>query len=461
MKAKMNHSGRKARRARGGEDVRRPAAPNARETVADEQFAGHEKEKDARAEHGTDAGLGFYLSGLGQTPLLTRPQELALTRHLERVRRRYRRAVLCHWDVLARVADTFERVGASPLALERTIDPVPGLGITSKEVRQRLPGHLAELRRLHAESASFPSADRAGWRRLRRAVRLAEELSPRIDLVEGWGKDLAARAAGPESAERQALSRLVAVQQRRRQQYLQARKELAQANLRLVVSIAKRYRGRGLSFADLIQEGNGGLMRAVDKYDHRLGFKFGTYATWWVRQAITRALADDSRTIRVPSHRAATLAAIERVREELMVRLGREPAEQEVAEALGVDLLNLRALTAASRPPLSLQAAFAGDEEQSWAQYLADAGGASPDEGADRLLLKERVEEVLRALAPRDREVIELRFGLRDGHARTLDEVSRLLGVTRERIRQIEQRALARLRQSERSDRLAEFAGAA
>jgi RNA polymerase primary sigma factor len=447
----MKAGTKQQRRARRGEEVRRSAAV-AEGTLAEEQLSDHEQARESAA---TDDGLGHYLSRLGETALLTRPQELALARRLENVRRRYRRAVLSNWDVIARVVDTFERVGASPLALERAIDVVPGLGITSKEVRRRLPGHLAELRRLHAEAlADLPHCGGTGrvwWRRLRQAVRLAEELSPRIELVDQWLAEV-----GPGEP-----ARLRAVQQRRQGRYLQARKELASANLRLVVSIAKRYRGRGLPFADLIQEGNSGLMRAVDKYDHRLGFKFGTYATWWVRQAITRALAEHSRTIRVPSHHAATLAAIDRMREELTVRHGREPEEQEVAEALGLGVADLRALVVASRPPLSLQSSFAGADEQSWALYLADEAGASPDEDADRLLLKERLDEVLRALAPRDREVIELRFGLRDGRAHTLDEVARLLGVTRERIRQIEARGMAKLRQSERSDRLAEFAGAA
>ena len=295
------------------------------------------------------------------------------------------------------------------------------------------------------------AARREAGRRLRAAVRLAEGLAPRIELVDRWLAEV-----GPQGP-----LRLRAVQQGRQGRYLQARNELASANLRLVVSIARRYRGRGLPFADLIQEGNGGLLRAVAKYDHRLGIKFATYATWWVRQAVARALSDHGRTVRVPCHHAGTLAAVERVRGELAVRHGREPTEEEVAAALGVAAGELRTLRAAARPPLSLDEAFDGDEEEPRRVHLlGDAGATAPGEGADRRLLKRRIAEVLRGLPPRDREVIELRFGLRDGRPRTLEEVARVFGVTRERVRQLEQRGLARLRVPVRRDRLADFAEA-
>jgi RNA polymerase primary sigma factor len=390
---------------------------------------------------------------MGSLPLLDRQQEGVLAQCVQRLRQRYRHAGLCSWPVLNRLVETFTDIEAGRLPLERHLDEVPSLGVSRASVQQRLPGHLAELRRLVRESAQQrqgQSAPREDWRRLRKAVRLAEELAPRSELVDEW---LAA-----VSAEQPA--RLRAVQKGRQGRYLQARKELASANLRLVVSIARRYRGRGLPFADLIQEGNSGLLRAVDKYDPRLGFKFSTYATWWVRQAITRALADHGRTVRVPYHHATTLAAVERVRGELVVQHGREPAEEEVAAALGIAAGQLRTLRAVSRPPLSLDEAFNGDEgEHPRVQVLGDANPLAPDEEADRHLLRQRIGEVLRGLMPRDREAIELRFGLRDGQPRTLEEVSRVLGVTRERVRQLEQRGLARLREPGRRNRLADFAG--
>jgi RNA polymerase primary sigma factor len=250
---------------------------------------------------------------------------------------------------------------------------------------------------------------------------------------------------------------LVPVLERRREAFQQARRELAEGNLRLVVSIAKRYRGRGLSFGDLIQEGNRGLMRAVDKYEHRLGFKFGTYATWWIRQGITRALADHGRTVRVPCHQVSMLAAIERVRGELSIQLGREPSIEEIAGQLGMTPEDTRSLRLVGRHPLSLHEPLGEDGERSLEDFLDDAQLITPSQTVDQHLLRERITEVLRSLTPREREVIELRFGLRDGQPRTLDEVARSYGITRERIRQIEARGLLKLRQPVRSQRLVGF----
>src|SRR5262249_52969851 len=207
---------------------------------------------------------------------------------------------------------------------------------------------------------------------------------------------------------------------------------LAEANLRLVVSIAKRYRGRGLPFADLIQEGNRGLMRAVDKYEHRMGFKFGTYATWWIRQGIQRALHDHGRTVRVPCHQVGALAAIERVRIELTGNFGREPTVEEIAAKLGSKVDETRSLRVVGRHPVSLHDPVGDDGERALEDFLSDTNVPNPGEHVDNLLLRERLTEVLRSLAPREREVIELRFGLVDGHPKTLDEVARIYNITRE-----------------------------
>jgi RNA polymerase primary sigma factor len=404
---------------------------------------------------------------MGSIPLLSREEEVELTQRLDRLRGRYRRAALWCWAVIARVVKTFTDVAAGTTSLERTVDVLPGRGLTWESIRAGLPEHLPKLRRLQ-EAARAEWARPVGPRsqaqrqrrarlRLREAVGLAEQLSPRIELLDAWTENLAQTDPHVALATPQQLAALTRVTALRRTLYRAARSELAQANLRLVVSIAKRYRGRGLSFADLIQEGNSGLLRAVDKYDPRLGFRFGTYATWWVRQGVTRALADHARTIRVPCHHAATLAAIERVRGELTARDGREPADADVAEALDMPLDDLKALGAVGRQTLSIHEAFGSGDDETWANVLSDPRAASPGEEADQLLLKERIDEALRCLTPRDREVIELRFGLRDGKARTLDEVARQLGVTRERVRQIEMRGMVRLRQPERRRGLAAF----
>jgi RNA polymerase primary sigma factor len=435
-----------------------------------------------------DDALGLYLQQMGNIPLLTRAQELELSQRLEQVRARYRHAVLFNWSVLARVVEVFQRIHQGEASLERMVDVFPGLGLTAERIRARLARHLNKLRRLRAE-ADEEAGTPAARRRLRKAVTLAEELSPRTELVDEWLNTLQGQAArmaeltqhiasrwlsreqrSPARAELRALTaevqatpdelqRLLRVARRRQVIYKKVRSELASANLRLVVSVAKRYRGRGLPFADLIQEGNSGLMRAVDKFDYRLGFKFGTYATWWIRQAVTRALHDLSRMVRVPCHQVGMLANVERVQNELTIKLGREPRHDEVAKALGIKPEDLRALRVAGRPPVSLDEPHGTGDDDSLQDFLDDKAADNPGEAADQGLLKDRIDEALRCLAPRDREVLELRFGLKDGRARTLDEVAHAFGITRERIRQIESRGLDKLRQPERSDSLAEFAG--
>ena len=224
-----------------------------------------------------------------------------------------------------------------------------------------------------------------------------------------------------------------------------------------MVSIAKNYRNRGLPFADLIQEGNRGLMRAVDKYEHRRGFKFGTYATWWIRQGVQRALADNARTVRVPCHQIGMLAKMERKRNEMTVSLGKEPTNEELSIALGVKEEDTRSLRLVGRQPMSLHDPIGGDGDRSVEDFLSDGHVSNPGEHVDQRLLKERIHEVLRSLAPREREVIELRYGLKDGTPRTLDDVAKHYGITRERIRQIEARGLLKLRQPTRMGRLEQF----
>ncbi len=443
---------------------------------------------------GADDALGLYLRQMGSIRLLNKDQERTLAERLDDTRRRFRSAALTSTHVLARARQQFERVVGGQTPLDPSIDVYsdPAMRLTRQQIIDRLKPHLETLKHLMVKEArqfADRPTDAAGLRewqhtRLRRVLkmrRLTAELSPRTELIERWVDDLIdhadelsrlVRAVADCPARKQELldaehklhmthqevALLVRVLKKRRKAYHAARSKLAEANLRLVVSIAKAYRNRGLPFADLIQEGNRGLMRAVDKYEHRLGFKFGTYATWWVRQGVQRALADHARTVRVPCHQIGLIARIERKRAELALALGREPVPAELALALEVPEEELKQLRQMGRQPVSIHDPIGGDGERALEDFLSDQHVETPGEHADAHLLKDRIQEVLRSLAQREREVIELRFGLKDGTPRTLDEVARQYGITRERIRQIEARGLLKLKQPGRRDRLEEFA---
>jgi RNA polymerase primary sigma factor len=465
---------------------------------------GHHDEETVYSQGGADDALGLYLKQMGAIPLLSREKELALAIRLETARKRYRRAVLFSWWSIRRIADVFTHVQAGDFPIDPQIDTVQSAGLSRDTIVGRMPANLKTLKRLmqratrdfaiyqRTRTASGRARVRRDrWRQLRKGVRLLEELSPRTELLDALADEMARTALSMSQLDRLAnetarspaqreqrnrqvkelrdrtletqatleeLTALLNVILRRRKVYQHARRELAEGNLRLVVAIAKRYRGRGLTFGDLIQEGNRGLMRAVDKFEHRLGFKFGTYATWWIRQGIQRALADNARTVRVPCHQVGVLAAIERVRGELLVQLCREPTIEEIAKVLGTSPEETRSLRAVARTPISLHEPMGDEAERALSEFINDRSVVNPGETVDANLLKERIGEVLRSLTPREREVIELRFGLKDGQPRTLDEVARCYGITRERIRQIEARSLLKLRQPKRSERLAGFA---
>jgi RNA polymerase primary sigma factor len=451
---------------------------------------------------GADDALGLYLRQMGSIPLLKRDQEIEIAQRLEVARARFRKTALYVPYIVARTVHLFDRIKGGHVQIDPNIDVYssPDMRLSREQILKRLPHNLTLLRSLIREeqkalqetlksTADKKPARRDRMQRLQKLVRLAGELSPRTDLLERWvdeltdmademsmilrSRDDAATPADKEKWTRAAIDAqskvllpaeelfsLVRTIRRRRRAYQMVRRELAEANLRLVVSIAKNYRNRGLPFADLIQEGNRGLMRAVDKYEYRLGYKFGTYATWWIRQGVQRAIADHSRTVRVPCHQIATIAKMERIRGEMSAATGREPSVEELSAALHIKEDEARSLRVVGRQPVSLSEPFTDDGERSLEDYLSDSHVPAPGEYADRRLLQQRVKDVLKSLAPREREVLELRFGLVDGTARTLDEVARMYGITRERIRQIEARGLLKLRQPGRSCQLEDFADA-
>jgi RNA polymerase primary sigma factor len=465
------------------------------------------KAKPLKAEDKTrkiDDPVRMYLTQMGEIPLLTREQEISLAKKIEITRKRFRRHLLESDYALKQSIDILKKVSVGELPFDRTIKVSVTEGLEKNQILGRMPHNLRTLEILRDKSvADFeivitpgsPAAEiKAAQQRLasrrRKMVTLLEELSLRTQRLQPTMRRLEQisnrmdhlqmqidsmknlKSARDERANLQkelhdlmqmTLETPETLRQRlddvreRFAAYEQSMRELSGGNLRLVVSIAKKYRNRGLSFLDLIQEGNTGLMRAVDKYEYRRGYKFSTYATWWIRQAITRAIADQARTIRIPVHMIETMSKLRKVSKRLLQEKGREPTIEETAEAAGVSLEETRRVLKISRHPISLDRPVGESEDSYFGDFIEDDSTESPVNSATQEMLKDKIDVVLKTLTYREREIIKLRYGLGDGYTYTLEEVGRIFKVTRERVRQIEAKAVRKLQHPVRSKQLKGF----
>jgi RNA polymerase primary sigma factor len=446
----------------------------------------------------------MYLSQMAEIPLLTREEEISLAKKIEVTRKRFRRTVLSCDYAMQVAVQTLSRVHRGDLPFDRTIKVSLTERLTKEQILARMPHNLTTLAHLLAinkrdfaqlirKSTSRDERLRARksfLRRRRKCLQLVEEMSLRTRRVQPLMKQLEEfsqrmdeirndlRAIGRDPSrkdERANLRRelrdlLLLTQEsprslRKRCQtfrtqfeaYEQVKRQLSSGNLRLVVSIAKKYRNRGLSFLDLIQEGNTGLMRAVDKYEYRRGFKFSTYATWWIRQAITRAIADQARTIRIPVHMIDVLSKLRNIQKRLLQEYRREPTTEEVARRAGLSLDEVKRVLDIGRHPVSLDRPVGDGDDCSFGEFIEDSSSENPVRSANNGILREKIESLLKTLTYREREIIRLRYGLGDGYTYTLEEVGRIFRVTRERVRQIEAKAVRKLQHPVRSQQLAGF----
>lgn len=452
----------------------------------------------------TDDPVRMYLMQMGGIPMLSRSEEISAAKSIEATRTRFRLSMMANDFVLQGAVSALKNVRDGKLRLDRTVDVSVTNTTEKKQILKRLKPNLITLQHLlYRNHIDFRIAlnkrhpmhvRRAAWRsmilRRHRAVRLVEEMNIRIQRLQPllhklydiaqrmedvYAQLQRARQGSDEGrtidelrGELRYLMRITLESpstlrkrcQRTRafqEHYDASKRDLSAGNLRLVVSIAKKYRNRGLSFLDLIQEGNTGLMRAVDKFEHQRGYKFSTYATWWIRQAITRAIADQSRTIRVPVHMIDTMTRVRTVSRDLIQELGRDPSVEETAERAGLSFEDARCIMKMTRQPLSLDQPVGDHDDSYFGEFLEDHRDIDPLYDANQEALKQRIEEAMSGLNYREREILRLRYGLTDGYAYTLEEVGKIFSVTRERVRQIESKAVRKMQHPYRSNGLRSF----
>ena len=450
-----------------------------------------------------DDPVRMYLTQMGEIPLLLREEEISLARKIELTRLAFRRKVLESDYCASNAVEILQQVSDGALPFDRTMKMSTTENLVRSVVKKRLPQNIATTTKLlernrhfFEESVKAENIEQAKKylkqirRNRRKIATLLEELSLRTSRIQPMMKKLQGIRhkmhqleriieAGPNrdyveedieamKQELEGLADLVLenpkqLDKRLRAieavytQYEQAKRDLSGGNLRLVVSIAKKYRNRGLSFLDIIQEGNTGLMRAVDKYEYRRGYKFSTYATWWIRQAITRAIADHARTIRIPVHMIETMSKLRTVSKKLLQELGREPTIEEIAEEAEMSVSEARRVLKISKHPFSLDRPIGESEDSYFGDFIEDESVDSPVQSATQEMLKDRIDHVLKTLTYREREIIKLRYGIGDGYTYTLEEVGRIFKVTRERVRQVEAKAIRKLQHPVRSRKLEGF----